>query len=122
MSALHDFLRSTPDGARALAGATLRHDVLAALHGAVGATDGGAEEIARRLGLRPARVRKVLDGDGDVSVGLLAEYLHAAGFELSLQLVALRPAADAAGSMPATEEPRLQQGPGRRMMFDEQLQ
>lgn len=83
---LYERLAATPDGARALAKARARHDLLRALCWAV-ETAGGPAEFAKQAGIRVGRVRRVLNGDGNVRINLIADWLHAAGFEMEVRLV-----------------------------------
>jgi transcriptional regulator with XRE-family HTH domain len=85
---LYDRVAATPGGARRLADARLRHEALHLLWQAQAASKLSVEQMAAELGVRRRAVRRVLDGNGDISVGTLARYLHAMGYEVELRLVA----------------------------------
>jgi transcriptional regulator with XRE-family HTH domain len=84
---LYDRLASTVEGARALAAARLRRDVLGILHKSLEESGLTQTELAKKLGVRRSAVNQVFRGDGNVRINTLAEYLHALGFELNVQLV-----------------------------------
>jgi len=84
---LYDRLAATDDGSRALAQGRLRREALRRLHRAQTASGLAPDEIAARLSVRAKTVRRAFDGDRDITVGALAEYLHALRFELDLRLV-----------------------------------
>jgi transcriptional regulator with XRE-family HTH domain len=86
MKTLYDRLMGVPGGARDLADARLRYEFLSVLHTALHAAGVTQAELARRLGVRKSAVNQVLRGDGNIRATTLAEYLHALGFELSIQL------------------------------------
>lgn len=83
---VNDRAAPTQAVARALAAARLRYDLLRAIHDAVDAC-GGPEAFAKKAGVRAGLVRRVLDGDGNVRINLLAHWLHTAGYELVVRLV-----------------------------------
>lgn len=83
---LYDRLASSPEGARALAKARLRTRVLEALWEAIEAC-GGEDEFRRRAGVSKRRLRRVSTERHALTVTQLAEWLHAAGFELEVTLV-----------------------------------
>lgn len=87
MPGLYERLAATRGGARALASARLRRDVLAVLHKALGGAGLAQAELARRLKVRKSAVNQVLRGDGNVRVSTIAEYLDECGYELQLRLV-----------------------------------
>jgi hypothetical protein len=85
---LYDRLAATPDGSRRLARARLRHETLCLPHQAQAASGLSPEAIAAKLSTRARTVRRAFDGNGDLTVSALADYLHALGYELELRLVA----------------------------------
>ncbi|GII61895.1 hypothetical protein Skr01_19800 [Sphaerisporangium krabiense] len=87
MRNLYDRFAATVRGARALAAARLRHEVLATLHQALQLCGLSQSEVAEELGLRRSAVNQVFRGDGNVRINTLADYLHAMGFEADVRLV-----------------------------------
>lgn len=97
---LYSRLSRTREGARALSAARLQYDVLRLMHMALGRAGITQVELAKRLGVRKSAVNQVFRGDGNVRVSTLAEYLHAMGAEVELQLVpAGKPREDAVREM-----------------------
>jgi hypothetical protein len=91
---LYERLAATPEGARGLAKARLRTKVIEALWEAIEAC-GGEDEFRRRAGLSKRRLRRVSIERRDIRITELADWLHAAGFELEVTLVpAGQPRAD----------------------------
>ncbi|MFK0192442.1 helix-turn-helix domain-containing protein [Kitasatospora sp. NPDC090308] len=84
MRSLYDRLEASEEGSRALAAARLRYEVLAQIHDALAETGVTQAELARRLDIRRSAVNQTFNGDGNVRVSTLAEYLHALGWELKL--------------------------------------
>ncbi|MFE0730926.1 helix-turn-helix domain-containing protein [Streptomyces antibioticus] len=87
MKNLYERLAATEEGARALAAARLRYEALATIHESLEESGATQTELARRLGIRKSAVNQVVHGDGNMRVSTLAEYLHALGFELTLNKV-----------------------------------
>ncbi|MHC3470089.1 helix-turn-helix domain-containing protein [Streptomyces sp. 7R007] len=87
MKNLYERLASTEEGARALAAARLRYEVLATIHDSLTDSRMTQAELARRLGIRKSAVNQVVHGDGNMRISTLAEYLHTLGYELSLERV-----------------------------------
>lgn len=81
---LYDQLAATDEGARALAAARLRYEALAQIHEALSEASLTQAELARKLDIRRSAVNQVVNGDGNMRVSTLAEYLHALGYELKL--------------------------------------
>jgi transcriptional regulator with XRE-family HTH domain len=85
---LYDRVLARSGGARALAVARLKRTVLAALHEAFGLSAVGSQsDLARRLQVRRSAVNQVFNGDGNVRISTLAEYLYEMGYELDVSLV-----------------------------------
>lgn len=84
---LYDSLAATPEGARALASARLRHDVLAILHTVYAASKLDHDDLAGILGIGKYEVKNVFEGDGDIALGTLALFLAAMGFEAQVGAV-----------------------------------
>jgi len=78
---LYDLLSSTNEGRRGLAGARLRHEVLAALHQALEASGMSKAQLASSLGVRRSAVTGVFKGNGNLRVNTLSQYLFEMGFE-----------------------------------------
>jgi transcriptional regulator with XRE-family HTH domain len=75
-------------GGRALAIARLKRAVLATLQEAFSLSGIGSQsDLARRLEVRRSAVNQVFNGDGNVRISTLAEYLHAMGYELDISLL-----------------------------------
>lgn len=87
MTSLYERFAGTDDGARRLAVARLRREVLKALHRALKASNLSQVDLAERLGVRKSAVSQVLNGDGNVRITTLAEYLYATGHELTMAVV-----------------------------------
>ncbi|MFI2734747.1 helix-turn-helix domain-containing protein [Streptomyces sp. NPDC018711] len=87
MKNLYERLAATEEGARALAAARLRYEALATIHESLEESGVTQTELARRLGIRKSAVNQVVHSDGNMRISTLAEYLHALGFELSLDRV-----------------------------------
>ncbi|WP_157891958.1 helix-turn-helix domain-containing protein [Frankia alni] len=79
-------MEELPDGPRDLADARIRHEILRCLHAALRASGINQADLARRLGVRRSAVNQVFKGDGNVRISTVAQYLHALGFELGVQL------------------------------------
>ncbi|QYC39047.1 hypothetical protein Nocox_07105 [Nonomuraea coxensis DSM 45129] len=84
---LYERFAATARGARALAAARLRQEVLGALHQAQKLSGLSQSEIAQTLGVRRSAANQVFRGDGNLRVNTMADYLHAMGFELDIRLV-----------------------------------
>ncbi|MFD8319136.1 helix-turn-helix domain-containing protein [Kitasatospora purpeofusca] len=84
---LYDRLASTDEGARALSAARLRYEILAQINEALEELGISQAELARRLGIRKSAVNQVVNGDGNMRVSTVAEYLHALGWELKVNRV-----------------------------------
>ena len=82
----YEWVAGLQDGERTLAQARLRYNLLRCLNAAQLASGKTDAELALELDVPPAEISQVLDGDGDLQVSKAAEYLHAMGFELGLEL------------------------------------
>ncbi|MCX5352004.1 helix-turn-helix domain-containing protein [Streptomyces mirabilis] len=87
MKNLYERLAATEEGTRALAAARLRYEALATIQDGLQESGLTQTELARRLGIRKSAVNQVLHGDGNMRISTLAEYLHALGFEVTLEKV-----------------------------------
>lgn len=87
MSTLYDRFARTADGRKHLAVARLRREILRSLHVAMGLADISQNDLAKRLGIRKSAVSQALNGDGNLRVTTVAQYLQAMGYELDLRLV-----------------------------------
>lgn len=85
---LYDRVAALPGGGRRLAEARLRHEVRHVLWRAHESSGLTVEQLAAALGVRRRAVRRVLDGDGNITAVTLARYLHAMGFEAEVWLTA----------------------------------
>jgi hypothetical protein len=83
---LYERVAATPEGARGLAKARLRTKVIEALWEGIEAC-GGEDEFRQRTGLSKRRLRRVSTERKDIRITDLADWLHAAGFELEVTLV-----------------------------------
>jgi transcriptional regulator with XRE-family HTH domain len=85
---LYDRVLARRDGERALAIARLRRTVLATLHEAFSLSGISTQsDLARSLQVRRSAVNQVFNGDGNVRISTLAEYLNVMGYELDIRLV-----------------------------------
>jgi transcriptional regulator with XRE-family HTH domain len=85
---LYERVLARPGGGRALAVSRLKRTVLASLHEAFRRSGTASQsDLARRLHVRRSAVNQVLNGDGNLRVSTLAEYLYEMGYELTLNLV-----------------------------------
>jgi transcriptional regulator with XRE-family HTH domain len=85
---LYDRIAARPGGTRGLAAARLKREVLASLHQAFALSGMGSQsELARRLNVRRSAVNQVFNGDGNLRITTIAEYLHEMGYELNVTLV-----------------------------------
>ncbi|MEV0615180.1 helix-turn-helix transcriptional regulator [Nonomuraea sp. NPDC050404] len=87
MKSLYERFAATVRGARALAAARLRHEVLGALHQALQICGMSQSDVAQAVGVRRSAANQVFRGDGNVRINTLADYLHAMGFEADIRLV-----------------------------------
>lgn len=85
---LYDRVLARQGGGRALTIARLKRAVLAAVHEAFDASGVESQsDLARRLHVRRSAVNQVFNGDGNLRVSTLAEYLYEMGYELDVTLV-----------------------------------
>lgn len=84
---LYERVASTEAGSLALAEARLRREALRCLVQAMAVSGVDRKQLAARLGERPGKVARVLHGDGDITMAVLARYLHAMGHEAEITLV-----------------------------------
>lgn len=85
---LYDRVLSRTDGGRTLAVARLKRTVLSTLHRAFGISGIESQsDLARRLRVRRSAVNQVFNGDGNLRISTLAEYLYEMGCELEVRLV-----------------------------------
>ncbi|MFF0387990.1 helix-turn-helix domain-containing protein [Kitasatospora sp. NPDC004615] len=87
MTTLYDRIASTEDGRRRLAVSRLKREALRAIHIALQESGITQAELARRIGIRKSAVSQVLNGDGNIQIRTLAEYLFALGYEMDLRVV-----------------------------------
>ncbi|MGW5610157.1 helix-turn-helix domain-containing protein [Streptomyces sp. NPDC003753] len=87
MTSLYERMAQSERGARHLASARLRHEVLRKLHLALESSGINQNRLAEILRIRKSAVSQTLRGDGNLRIKTLAEYLHAMGYELDLRLV-----------------------------------
>lgn len=80
------FISRDDAGRKAYASARLRQDVLEALYEALETADLSRAELAKRLGVRKGAVSQVLNGDGNLRMKTLAEYLSAMGFQARMHV------------------------------------
>lgn len=77
-----DRFSSVPEGARALARASLRSRVLGVLHRCLDESDITQTELADRLGIRKSAVHRTLNSNGNLRVDTIADMLAALDLEL----------------------------------------
>ncbi|SNQ48623.1 hypothetical protein FRACA_2610009 [Frankia canadensis] len=82
----YEWVAGLQGGERSLAEARLKYDLLRCLNAAQLASGKTDADLAIELGVSPAEISHVLDGDGDLQVSTAADYFHAMGFELGLEL------------------------------------
>ncbi|MFH8464662.1 helix-turn-helix domain-containing protein [Streptomyces sp. NPDC017991] len=87
MKALYDRFASSEDGGRLLAAARLRREVLRVLYRTLSACGVSQTELASRLRIRKSAVNQVFNGDGNLRVNTLANYLSVLGYEVELRVV-----------------------------------
>ncbi|MFC8842905.1 helix-turn-helix domain-containing protein [Streptomyces griseoincarnatus] len=87
MTSLYERMAQSDRGARHLASARLRHEVLRKLYLALESSGLTQNRLAEILRIRKSAVSQTLRGDGNLRIKTLAEYLHAMGYELELRLV-----------------------------------
>lgn len=81
---LYDRIAARPGGPRLLAAARLRRDVGVAFHEALERSGLSYRDLAERLGKRPYVVRRAFEGDFELSITQVSEYLHAMGYTVRL--------------------------------------
>ncbi|GHB21508.1 hypothetical protein GCM10010306_012660 [Streptomyces umbrinus] len=84
---LYERMAKSDRGARHLASARLRYEVLRKLHMALEASGLTQSALAEALKVRKSAVNQTLRGDGNLRIKTLAEYLQALGYELEVRLV-----------------------------------
>lgn len=85
---LYDRVIARAGGGRALAIARLRRTVLSTLHSAFSMSGIESQsDLARRLRVRRSAVNQIFNGDGNLRISTLAEYLYEMGYELDITLV-----------------------------------
>lgn len=87
MTSLYERMAQSDRGARILASARLRHEVLRKLYLALEGSGLTQNRLSEILRIRKSAVSQTLRGDGNLRIKTLAEYLHAMGYELELRLV-----------------------------------
>jgi len=87
MTDLFDRVAAIPGGRGALAAARLRDNVLDVLRRCLASSRLTQVELARHLGVRKSAVNNVFQGDGNVQINTLAEYLAEMGAELRIEVV-----------------------------------
>lgn len=84
---LREEFEKTPNGKRLLASARLRRGLMKALHEALSTSQMNQSDLARSLKKSRSAVGQVLNGDGNVKVETISDYLFAMGTELQVSLV-----------------------------------
>lgn len=87
MTGLYEQVLKIPGGGRAIASARLRQSVLVALRLALRESGLSQAELARRLRVRKSAVNRVFQGDGNVRINTLAEYLHELDAEIRFDVL-----------------------------------
>ena len=84
---LREDFEKLPEGKKLLASARLRRGLIKALHEALSASNMSQSDLARNLKKSRSAVGQVLNGDGNVEVETISDYLFAMGAELQVALV-----------------------------------
>jgi|GEM_PF-3107999 len=84
---LREEFEKLPEGKRLLASARLRRGLIKALHEALLTSKMSQSDLARVLKKSRSAVGQVLNGDGNVEVETISDYLFAMGTELQVSLV-----------------------------------
>lgn len=90
---LYDAIRNRPNGERRLAAAEARYAALRLLRVAFDSSGLSKSELAKRLEVGKSAVGHVLDGNGNVRITTLSDYLHESGMRLHISAEPLRDAA-----------------------------
>jgi hypothetical protein len=81
---LYDSIREGADGERRLAAAEARYAALRLLYSAVETSGLSKAWLAKKLGVGKSAVSSVLNGNGNVRITTLSDYLYEAGLRLCL--------------------------------------
>ncbi|MEU9215104.1 XRE family transcriptional regulator [Streptomyces sp. NPDC048376] len=84
---LYERMAKSDRGARHLASARLRFEILRKLNLALDASGLTQSALAAALKVRKSAVNQTLRGDGNLRIKTLSDYLHALGYELEVRLV-----------------------------------
>ncbi len=87
-----DSFENLPSGRKRMASARLRRAALRALNEALEKSGLSQSELARSLGKSRSAVGQVLNGDGNLKIETVSEYLFTMGAELQLSVVPLEQA------------------------------
>ena len=86
---LREEFEKLPDGKKLLASARLRRGLIKALHEALSASGMSQADLARKLKKSRSAVGQVLNGDGNVEVETISDYLFTMNAELQISLIPL---------------------------------
>jgi hypothetical protein len=91
MVSLYDRIAARPGGLSDLATARLRRRILVLVSKAMDSAGFAERELAPLIGMSVRKLRRILNGNGDIKVSLLAELLHATGYEAEVRLAVGEP-------------------------------
>ena len=86
---LREELEQLPGGRKRIASARLRRGVVKALHESLEFSKLNQSDLAKKLGKSRSAVGQVLNGDGNVEIDTVSDYLFEMGVELQLTLIPL---------------------------------
>ena len=86
---LREELEKLPGGKKRIASARLRRGVIKALHESLEFSTLNQSDLAKKLGKTRSAVGQVFNGDGNVEIETVSDYLFEMGVELQLTLIAL---------------------------------
>lgn len=84
---LREELEKLPGGKKRIASARLRRGVIKALHESLAFSKLSQSDLAKRLGKSRSAVGQVFNGDGNVEIDTVSDYLYEMGVELQLSLI-----------------------------------
>jgi hypothetical protein len=86
---LREELEQLPGGKKRIASARLRRGVIKALHESLEFSKLNQSDLAKKLGKTRSAIGQVFNGDGNVEIETVSDYLFEMGVELQLTLIPL---------------------------------